>query len=77
MQKGGRDLPRIPPGAFGAREMFPVNWNEAVTGDVPISVYRRQKLRRALDCLPAGVIMPPALSTPVGGDAPPNAAAGQ
>ena len=65
MQEGGRVLPRIPPVAFGAREVLPVNWNEAVPGDVPISVYRRQRLLRALGCLPTGVILPPALSSPV------------
>ena len=56
MQEGGRSLPRIPPVAFGAREVLPVNWNEVVPGGVHVSVYRRQRLLRALGCLPVGVI---------------------
>ena len=57
-------LPRLPPFAFGEREILPASWDTAAAGEIPLQLYRHQRLRRAVGELPSHIILPPALSVP-------------
>ena len=56
----GETRPRTPPLVFGAHEVLPLTFDAASSGSAPISLFRRQRVLRALGCLPTGVVLPPA-----------------
>ena len=72
-----RIFPLIPPFAFSVDGILPVNYDASAVGDLPIHLYRRQRLLRALGCLPSGVELPPAISVPARHDIVRPAAGGQ
>ena len=72
-----RISPLIPPFAFSVDGILPVNYDASAVGDLPIHLYRRQRLLRALGCLPSGVELPPAISVPARQDIVRPAAGGQ
>ena len=58
LQFPDRVLPRLPPFAFGEREILPASWDTAAVGEIPLQLYRHQRLRRAMGELPSHIILP-------------------
>ena len=47
-----------------ADDFLPARFDASVLGDVPVQLYRHQRLKRALGVLPFGVSLSPGLSSP-------------
>ena len=54
-----RALPFLPPIVFGIDEILPASWVATAVGEIPLQLYRRQRIRRALGDLPAGTRLLP------------------
>ena len=54
----------IPPLVYLADDFLPARFDASVLGDVPVQLYRHQRLKRALGVLPFGVSLSPGLSPP-------------
>ena len=54
-----RALPFLPPIGFGVDEILPASWVATAVSEIPLQLYRRQRIRRALGDLPAGTRLLP------------------